>query len=309
MRFEGLSRLRATPAAGSRKARAHGCLRAVLLLAALAPASAASAAGESACQRAEFRVLLDVGHTSEVPGAISARGVPEYEFNLSLARRIEQALVAAGFGRTVLAVTAGPARASLDKRVAQANGLPADLFLSIHHDSVPAKFLQIWEYGGAEQPYSDLFKGHSIFVSYENARRAASLAFGRLLGLQLKARGQRYTPHYTRADMGRRRRKLVDAEAGVYRFDKLIVLRTAAMPAVLLEAGSIINRDEEVSVGSPERQALVAAAVTRAVEDFCAARTGEKAASRKRPRMRHAAQPRVGGTMRVSTTSDNARGD
>jgi N-acetylmuramoyl-L-alanine amidase len=45
--------------------------------------------------------------------------------------------------------------------------------------------------------------------------------------------------------MGHRRRKLVDATAGVYRYDQLIVLRRTRMPAVLLEAGSIVDRQEE----------------------------------------------------------------
>ena len=44
------------------------------------------------------------------------------------------------------------------------------------------------------------------------------------------------------------------------------------MPAVLLEAGSIINRDEELRVGSPEHQTRISTAVTDAVEAFCAAR-------------------------------------
>jgi len=44
------------------------------------------------------------------------------------------------------------------------------------------------------------------------------------------------------------------------------------MPAVLLEAGSIINRAEELVMNSPERQALIGAAVTDAVEGFCAIR-------------------------------------
>ena len=44
------------------------------------------------------------------------------------------------------------------------------------------------------------------------------------------------------------------------------------MPAVLLEAGSIINRQEELELASPERRALTSAAIVAAVEDFCAAR-------------------------------------
>jgi N-acetylmuramoyl-L-alanine amidase len=60
------------------------------------------------------------------------------------------------------------------------------------------------------------------------------------------------TPHYTNRIMGNRQRLLVDAQAGVYRYDQLIVLRHTAMPAVLLEAGSIINRDEELLVGAAQ---------------------------------------------------------
>jgi hypothetical protein len=41
---------------------------------------------------------------------------------------------------------------------------------------------------------------------------------------------------------------------------------------VLLEAGSIINRDEELAMQGSERQSLIAAAVTKAVDEFCAAR-------------------------------------
>jgi len=40
------------------------------------------------------------------------------------------------------------------------------------------------------------------------------------------------------------------------------------MPAVLLEAGSIVNRDEELLLATPEYQSLISAAVTDAVEIF-----------------------------------------
>jgi hypothetical protein len=50
------------------------------------------------------------------------------------------------------------------------------------------------------------------------------------------------------------------------------VLRTTQMPAVLLEAGSIINRAEELALSAPERQSLISAAVVGAVDGFCAMR-------------------------------------
>jgi N-acetylmuramoyl-L-alanine amidase len=224
----------------------------------------------SACKPAEFRVLIDVGHSAEVPGAFSARGVPEYEFNLRLAQRIEKTLLQAGFKQALLLITPGPAQAGLYKRVARANAWPADLFLSVHHDSVPEWFLQAWQYAGKQARFSDRFPGHSLFVSTENAQAEQSLLFARLLGREMKAQGLTYTPHYTYAAMNWRRRDLLDADHGVYRYDQLIVLRATKVPAVLLEAGSIINRDEELAMGSPERQARIAAAVTDAVRLFCA---------------------------------------
>ena len=229
-----------------------------------------------ACQRSDFRVVLDVGHTMRVPGADSARGVPEYTFNLQLTDSIKQALAAAGFSKTVRLITATAPWRGLFERAARANELRANLFIAIHHDSVPDNLIEKWEYNGETHRFSDRFRGYSIFVSDANADRKGSLAFGHLLGRELQARGMHYTPHYTLPLMGRHRHQLVDAEAGVYRYDQLIVLRNTLMPAVLLEAGSIVNRKEEVEMATPERRALISAAVVAAVEEFCAARAETK---------------------------------
>ena len=252
--------------------RVMGLFIAATIACAAAHTARAEPRPADACGRAAFRVIIDVGHTAKVPGATSARGVPEFVFNLNLAERIEQQLLADGFRRSVLLITEGPARKGLVERVKRANALGADLFLSIHHDSVPAKFKEKWEFEGEQRSFSDRFNGHSIFISHDNRDRAGSLLFARLLGSQLRERGLQYTPHYTDRIMGNRQRLLIDAEAGVYRYDQLVVLRKTGMPAVLLEAGSIINREEELRMGSVEHQALVSAAVADAVKSFCTAR-------------------------------------
>lgn len=224
---------------------------------------------QSSCDRAQFRVLLDVGHTADEPGAISVRSATEYDFNLRLAREIERSLVEAGFAKTALQVTSGPARHALVKRVVDANAANADLLLSIHHDSVPDWLLQHMDEEGGPKRFSDRFKGHSIFVSYENADRAGSLQFAKMLGRALREKGLQFTSHYTEKFMRSRRRQLLDKEVGIYRFDKLYVLRAARMPAVLLEAGLIINPAEEAILAGSERQKLLAAATKEAVEKFC----------------------------------------
>src|SRR5271169_6306275 len=231
------------------------------------------------CARSAFRVLIDVGHTATSPGADSSRGVPEYEFNLKLADAIAQSLHEAGFDKTVRLVTSGTRLTSLFERAKRANALHADLFISIHHDSVPDNLKETWQYEGKKYFYSDQFSGYAIFISNDNADRTGSLAFGHSLGQELQKHGLRYTPHYTLPLMGRYRHELIDEEAGVYRYDHLIVLHGTRMPAVLLEAGSIINRQGELELATPERRLMVSEAVTAAVEEFCASR-GQAVADR-----------------------------
>src|SRR5262249_61032655 len=129
-----------------------------------------------------------------------------------------------------------------------------------------------WDYGGKKNESNDDYPGSAIFISNDNADRVGGLQFGRLLGRELERRSLQSPPHSPLALMGHHRRILVDAEAGVYRYDQLIVLRQTTMPAVLLEAGSIVNRQEELELGTQERRSLPSAAIVAAGENFCAAR-------------------------------------
>jgi N-acetylmuramoyl-L-alanine amidase len=251
----------------------------------------------ASCHPETFRVVVDVGHTLDVPGAMSARGVPEYAFNLALAQEAKQALVDAGFTSTVLLITGKAPPGGLIARAVQANSLSADLFLSIHHDSVPDNLLQTWQYGGQDNHFNDDYPGYALFISNDNGDRSGSLLFGSFLGKELQARGLQYTPHYTLALMGHRRRELLDPVAGVYRYDELIVLRMTRMPALLLEAGSIVNRAEELELGTPDRRARTSGAIVAAVQDFCAARARPVAA---RPNVAPNTLPRSSG-LRTST--------
>jgi len=241
-------------------------------LAALGPVHLSPAALKPAatrCDPAKFRIVLDVGHTAESEGAISARNVSEFVYNLRLAKRIEEKLKAEGFRETRLLLTEGKARRSLVKRVAAANDLPADFLLSIHHDSVPNKFLEDWEFEGKKSRYSDRFSGYSVFVSRSNPDFKTSLSFAELIGKEMKAQGLDYAAQYSQPIMGRYQRELLNKETGVYRYDELIVLRKTRMAAVLLEAGSIINRDEELKMGSPERRNVISSGVAAAIKQFC----------------------------------------
>ncbi|MBX9650528.1 MAG: N-acetylmuramoyl-L-alanine amidase [Xanthobacteraceae bacterium] len=224
------------------------------------------------CEPHKFRIVLDVGHTAESEGAISARNRAEFVYNLHLAQRIAERLKGEGFAETRLLVTEGKAKRSLVRRVNVANNLPANLFLSIHHDSVPDKMLENWEYDGRKGHFSDRFSGYSVFVSRNNPDFNTSLAFAELLAGEMKAHGQDYARQYTLPIMGKNQHPLLNKETGVYSYDKLIVLKSTRMPAVLLEAGSIINRNEELKMDSPEYRRIVSSGVTAAVREFCDSR-------------------------------------
>jgi N-acetylmuramoyl-L-alanine amidase len=221
------------------------------------------------CEPSKFRIVLDVGHTAESEGATSARNVAEFVFNLRLARRIEEKLKAEGFAETRLLLTEGKARPSLAKRVAAANDLHANLFLSIHHDSVPNSLLEDWQFEGKKSHFSDRFSGYSVFVSRNNPDFKTSLSFAELVAKEMKAQGLQYARQYTLAIMGRYQHPLLNKETGVYSYDKLVVLKSTRMPAVLLEAGSIVNRDEELKMDSSERRDIISGAVAAAAKEFC----------------------------------------
>jgi N-acetylmuramoyl-L-alanine amidase len=253
-------------------AKPHTAKSSAVKLAALGPAGLNPSALKpvaTMCDPPKFRIVLDVGHTAKSEGATSARNVAEFVFNLRLAQRIDEKLKAEGFAGTRLLVTEGKARPSLVRRVAAANNLHADLFLSIHHDSVPDKFLENWEFEGKKSHFSDRFSGYSVFVSRSNPDFETSLAFAELVAREMKAEGRQYARQYSQAIMGRYQHPLLNNETGVYSYDQLVVLRSTRMPAVLLEAGSIINRDEELKMDSAERQDIISSGVTAAVKEFC----------------------------------------
>ncbi|WP_295457781.1 N-acetylmuramoyl-L-alanine amidase [uncultured Thiodictyon sp.] len=230
-------------------------------------AATAAAAPAPACSPGEFVIALDVGHSLHSPGAVSARGVPEFRFNQELAAVVADALTAAGF-RKGFVINADGRIASLQERVAEANRRHAELFLAIHHDSVQPRYLSEWTRDGVTHRYSDRFHGFSLFVSGKNPQFADSRRFANLAAMALTARGFTPTLHHAEPIPGEGR-PLLDAALGIYRFDDLIVLKAASMPAVLLEAGVILNRDEERQLTDTAYRQRIAGAIVAAAQQYC----------------------------------------
>ncbi|MEY2499269.1 MAG: N-acetylmuramoyl-L-alanine amidase [Verrucomicrobiota bacterium] len=209
-----------------------------------------------------FTIAIDIGHLPKKGGAISANGVFEYKFNRRLARELFERLQTSRSVRPVL-INGDGAAISLPKRAEEASQQRADLFLAIHHDSVKDSYLKTWTTpDGKSQKYCDDFHGYSIFISQKNAKPLESLAFAAALGRALLKEGLTPSLHHETQE----NRLVLDREKGIYEFDDLIVLKAAKMPAVLLECGVIVNREEEAKLNDPAYRNRIIEAISSAVE-------------------------------------------
>jgi N-acetylmuramoyl-L-alanine amidase len=212
-------------------------------------------------------VAIDVGHYLAEPGATSARGRAELEFNRDLAALVRDELQSRGI--RVLLVGADGDMAVLSRRTAAARG--ADLLLSVHHDSVQPDYLEEWVHEGETRRFTDRFAGFSLFVSRRNPELAASLACASAVGAALRGAG--FVPSLYHAEpIPGESKPFADRANGVHYYDNLVVLHTATQAAVLFEAGVIVNRVEELALRDPATQRRMAAAVADGVRSCLVSR-------------------------------------
>ena len=205
-------------------------------------------------------VAVDVGHTLADPGAVSARGRVEFEFNRDLAGLLVTALQARGV--SVRPVNFDGRIASLYDRPMVAAG--ADFFISIHHDSVQPELLENWEWEGRIQTYSDRHRGFSLFISRDSPDLDTSLRCASAIGARLRHMGFSPATHHANSLPGRER-PYADEQNAVHFYDNLVVLYRTSLPAVLFEAGVLKHRDEELALRDPQRQASMADAVASGI--------------------------------------------
>lgn len=195
-------------------------------------------------------VAVDVGHSLAKAGSTSASGKSEFEYNRALAREVIAELAAAGIETRPIGM--GGEMDSLTARTDAAKG--ADLFLSIHHDSVQPQYL----------PIADRFSGYGVFASRKNPNPQGSLQCANAIADQLQAVGRTPSLHHAEPIKGENR-PLADTGRGIYWFDDLVVLRTALQPAVLIEAAVIVNPAEDRMISEARNRKLTASAIARGV--------------------------------------------
>jgi N-acetylmuramoyl-L-alanine amidase len=184
------------------------------------------------------QVAIDIGHYLDEPGVISASGVTEFELNKRMAEEVARLLDEGGVPARLIG--ADGQHASLGARTREARG--TRLFASIHHDSTRARF----------QPVRDpRFAGFSLWVSRKNRDADASIACAGHVADKLIDAG--FKPSHYHADpVFGEGRPVIDMQRGIFARDALAVLNSARSPAILIEAGVVVNPEEEARLRQPE---------------------------------------------------------
>lgn len=222
-----------------------------------------------------LRIVLDIGHmprNDSAPikgqGMISAHGQDEYELNRKAALAMAAAL-RDSLGAEVIVHNEDGLQRQLRARTLFARRMDADLFLSIHHDAVQLSQTSVWTWQGVERLYCDSISGFSLFVHDSSVNFPQALSLASAIGASLRAGGRTPNLHHARTTE-RPGREVLDSASGVYRAD-FAVLLSARMPAILVECGVALNRQEELVLDSDAGRAEFARLVASGVKAWIAA--------------------------------------
>lgn len=219
-------------------------------------------------------IVLDAGHGGIDPGTISAGGVYEKEITLAMAQEMRRRLLATG-RYTVVMTRDSDVFLSLGERVRVAREAQADLFVSIHADSLGEKTHRGGTVYTLSQTASD--KEAEALAARENKSDIiAGVDFGNqpkeVMSILIDL-AQRETMNLSAqfaqvlsAEMGQR----VAMNRNSHRFAGFRVLSAPDVPSVLVELGYLSNPKDEAMIRSPAGRAKFAEALTEAVDRYFA---------------------------------------
>ncbi len=174
-----------------------------------------------------YRVVIDAGHGAHDPGTTGISNTKEKDFNLSVALKL-QALLEKESNIEVYLTRENDTYLTLDERAEFANKLQADLFISIHANSV----LNAPKANGTETYYYHDYSKELAAVIHKNL----------LLGTGL-------------AD-----RKVKTAG--------FVVIKKTTMPAVLIEAGFLSNAGDEKALFNDSTQNRIAEQLLAGIKEY-----------------------------------------
>jgi N-acetylmuramoyl-L-alanine amidase len=208
-------------------------------------------------------IVIDAGHGGSDPGTGNGK-LQEKTFTLDVARRLKQDLVQRGY-RVMLTrnsdVRLAPTQAAdLRRRVELANRADADLFISIHFNSLPGNpsVSGIETYALTPAGQSSTAMSRPDRTAYPGNRQDH---WNAVLGAAIH---RNLLEELGAVDRGLKRARFA-------------VLRPSECPAVLIEAGFLSNPAEARKIGTPSYRQDIAEAIGEGIDDY-GARLREAAA-------------------------------
>ena len=221
-------------------------------------------------------IVIDPGHGGIDPGATGQRGLKEKDVTLDIARRLRDKLAASGDYR-VLLTREQDRKVFLKERVAFAKKNRADLFISIHINSLPpgsesVNYVETYYFGPhTDQRSLDLAEKENHDSDYVMGEFREVIA---RIGDTLKTEESRELASSIHTnlfnDLKRRNRDLIDAGSKTGPF---MVLLGVEVPSVLVEVSCISNKAEEARLGRPEYRDSVADFLEAGIVEYLQRRT------------------------------------
>ncbi|MGQ9834713.1 MAG: N-acetylmuramoyl-L-alanine amidase [Thermoanaerobaculaceae bacterium] len=205
-------------------------------------------------------VVLDPGHGGEDQGAKGPNGLLEKDLTLAIAKAVASRLQEAGV--TVRLTREGEETVALSDRVAFANRLQADCFVSIHANAAPARGAR-----GAETYFMSL-DASDPEAAQAAARENASAGQVQLILWELAHVAKQEASSRLALELQTRLNQLSGIRDRGVKQAPFAVLTGATMPAVLVEVGFLTNPEEELRLASSTEQARIASALTEGILAF-----------------------------------------
>lgn len=221
-------------------------------------------------------IVIDAGHGGVDPGTIGYRGTYEKTLVLKYAKELQRKLQARGRYRVVL-TRQNDVFLRLRDRVRTAQNAAADLFLSIHADSIKDKAVR----GGAVYTLSERASDKEAAALADKENRSDAIAGVNMRGhddqvvsilIDLAQREtMNFSARFANTLVAELERQRIRVRRKPHRFAGFRVLKAPDVPSVLVELGYLSNPKEERWLSSKPARAVVTRAIADAIDRYFAA--------------------------------------
>ena len=231
-------------------------------------------------------IVIDAGHGGQDPGAISVSGAYEKSITLDTALELRRQLQATGRYR-VLMTRSDDRFIPLRERVAIARGAQADLFISIHADSIGNPNHR----GVTVYTVSDTASDREAEALAQKENKADVIAGVNLGGETPQVANilidltQRETKNHSvmfAALVVEQLSKVSRTVDQAHRFAGFLVLTAADVPSVLIELGYLSNREDERELQNPVHRRRLAESIMIAIDRYFSPQPGLNVAALSR---------------------------